>query len=150
MLKFAIVMVPLVLAGCAQQRIAEARAAAEREVAVCKATIPLEVGRTLEYMKCAGAAYERHKLPGDTTTSLLVAARLSIAARIDRREITMEDGRLEFENFRFEVNQRAAQTNAQQRAADAANAAAYLPLLQNPWNANCTTVGGVTNCYGSR
>jgi hypothetical protein len=73
----------LALSGCAQQHLAERKAAFDAAVAQCRTTTPARVGNEVPWARCVNAASEQFSPPSDRAVPLIRATRLSLAAKVD-------------------------------------------------------------------
>ena len=96
-----VLAVVLVVSGCAAQRQAEAEAA----FAQCRATIPAQVGNYVARENCINAVSERYSSPGDGASALVRATRLSLAAKVDRGELSPEDAAAQLAAVAFQAQQ---------------------------------------------
>jgi hypothetical protein len=124
--------------------LAQLQAEFDRAVAECKAAIPRHIGNYVPIAQCINTASERLSPRNDTGAPLIRAARLSLASKIDRGEMTPEDAQLRLAEIVFDTRQRATQTEA----ADRTSRAAVLNAIGNtmPRTAQCNTIGGFTSC----
>ena len=150
-----VLAVVLVVSGCAAQRQAEAEAA----FAQCRAAIPAQVGSYVARENCINAVSERYSSPGDGASALVRATRLSLAAKVDRGELSPEDAAAQLAAVAFQAQQQQAATNAARAAAAAQILSAtrpappaplgFYPVPANPgWSASCQTIGTQTYCSG--
>jgi hypothetical protein len=150
-----------VATGCAQQRQAEARAAAEAQweqaEADCTARFPPVVGNYLTRARCFEPALRKlnaaRGVPGDLG-DLLIAQRMMYAGKIDRQEVTPEEGDLRYAEVRSRINDRAMR---RRNEALAASPPPYIPpapvVIQQPAPAyalprqtSCTRIGNTVDC----
>jgi hypothetical protein len=139
-----------VLSGCAQQQQAERKAAFEAAVAQCRATTPARIGNYVPWARCVNAASERFSPSSDTAAPLIRATRLSLAAKVDRGELSPEDAGAELARVTFEARQEQARTGAAVAAGRGAALGGTASMLNAtmPHQTNCFAAGPSISCTG--
>jgi hypothetical protein len=143
----------LVLSGCATQRFAEQKAAFDAAAAQCRETRVRTGGSYVSYAHCVNAASEQFGA-SDPTGPLIRATRLSLAAKVDRHEMTPEDAGAELARVAFEARQQVARTGAAVAAGQGSamqGTAAMLnatkpPPTPSPIQTNCLAAGPSLSC----
>jgi len=142
-----------VLAGCAQQqqqqRIAEADAALNQRIAECEAQYPRGEGKNaLQRFRCVEpaqrAAFVAGRAPGDLV-DVLLATTADVAAKVDRGEMTREEGTLRIAQTKREL----ADTEQSRRNAALTATAPFMPRAPvqfAPQQTSCTQFGNTVNC----
>lgn len=134
----------LSLAGCAQQRIAEANAALTQRIAECKALYPSEGKDYLQKARCdepaRRAVFVAKGAPGDLV-EVYIATRSDLAAKADRGEITREEA-----NLRMAQTARELSDSELSRRNAARAAMPPEPVQFAPRQTNCTRFGNTVNC----
>jgi hypothetical protein len=151
MMRFLLVATCLfILTGCAQQQFAERKAAYDAAVAQCAVTTSARVGNYVPRARCVNAASEQFSPPSDTAAPLIRATRLSLAAKLDRRELSPEDAGAELARVIFEARQEQARTGAAVAAGHGAALAGSAAMLNAtmPHQTNCWAAGPSLSCTG--
>jgi hypothetical protein len=138
------------LAGCAAQQMAERKAGFDAALAQCRATTPARLGNYVPWARCVNAASEQFSPPADTAAPLIRATRLSLAAKVDRGELSPEDAGAELARVAFEARQEQARTGAAVAAGQGASQAGTAAMLRAtmPHQANCFAAGPSLSCSG--
>lgn len=135
------------LAGCSQQRVAEANKVFAQHVSECMAQSPGDKAH-LARARCLdpawGAMFAARGAQGDLT-DVYLANRADIAAKIDRGEITQEEGNLRDAQTKRELVETGL---ARRNAAVAATPPLSLPqpVQVAPQQTTCTRFGNTVNC----
>lgn len=130
----------ILLAGCAEQRIAEAdkqrfaeaKAEHKSEDAACNVQFPEKVGNYRSRASCLGdalVAFNDRAHNGDNSDMLAVfnATRVSLAGKVDRSELSPDDMQVQLTSLWSEQATQVNQRNAQSAAA---RAALLIPMMQ--------------------
>jgi hypothetical protein len=140
----------IILSGCAQQQLAERKAAYDAAVVQCRATTPARVGNYVPWARCVNAASEQFSPPSDTAAPLIRATRLSLAAKVDRGELSAEDAGTQLARVTFEARQEQERTGAAVAAGHGAALAGSAAILNAtmPHQTNCWAAGSSLSCTG--
>lgn len=139
----------LALAGCAQQRIAEANTALTQRIAECKAQYPDASKNFLLKARCdepaRRAAFAANNAPGDLV-EVFLATRADVAAKADRGEITREEANLRIAQTQRELADAAAARRNAALAAMPSPPVFVQPAVSTPTQTTCTRFGNTVNC----
>lgn len=139
----AVGLVALFLSGCVSTRMAAAKEEMEREKAACQSA-PRTTNMNLA--RCINAAEEKaYRASGSTGEGDLVAvrlaARMAIAEKIDKGQMTQAEGELEFARVYSGL---VGTSEQRQNSAMTANA---ISSMATPRSTTCTRIGNSVTCF---
>lgn len=132
--------VALAVSGCGLARQKQVQADVEAAKTVCRSTT---FPNRVENAKCINAAEQKLAAVYDKPDllQLRLAARLAIAEKQDRKEMSDAEGELEFAKINAQIGGQEASRNANAEMAAAATAAAM------PRSTTCTRIGNSVTCF---